>query len=255
LRVQGAFAQQLRREIVKNQHFIVIFCSGTSSAYEALSHDHVCPRASDHNNNQQIGVRNMKIQRTMAIGSLIGALCISAATLNAQDNGGGGGGEGRRQRGEGGGGGFGGGGGGNFDPAQFQQRMMERMREELSITNDTEWTAIQPLVQAVNDARREVGFGGGGFRVGGGRQGGGGGEGGGRRGGGGFGGGQPNPEAEALQKAIEDNAPSAQIKDLLTRYQASQKAKQDKLANAQNNLRKVLTVKQEAKATLMGLLN
>jgi hypothetical protein len=67
--------------------------------------------------------------------------------------------------------------------------------------------------------------------------------------------GQPSPEAEALQKAVDANAPSAQIKDLLAKYQASQKAKQAKLEKAQADLRGVLTVKQEAEATLLGLLN
>ena len=70
---------------------------------------------------------------------------------------------------------------------------------------------------------------------------------------GGFGG-TPSPEAEALQKAIDDNAPTAQIKAALAKYQASQKAKQAKLVQAQENLRKVLTAKQEAQATLLGLL-
>ena len=76
--------------------------------------------------------------------------------------------------------------------------------------------------------------------------------GGGRRGG--MFGGTPSPEAEALQKNIDDNAPTAQIKAALAKYEASQKDKQAKLLQAQENLRKVLTVKQEAQATLLGLL-
>jgi hypothetical protein len=84
----------------------------------------------------------------------------------------------------------------------------------------------------------------------GGQQGGQGGQQGGR---GGFGG-QPNPEADALQKAIDDNAPSSQIKDLLAKYKTSQKAKQAKLEAAQANLKAVLTTKQEAQATLLGLV-
>src|SRR5204863_9632373 len=44
-------------------------------------------------------------------------------------------------------------GGGNFDPAQFQQRMMERTRENLEVKDDTEWKALEPLVQKVMDAR------------------------------------------------------------------------------------------------------
>jgi hypothetical protein len=58
-----------------------------------------------------------------------------------------------------------------------------------------------------------------------------------------------------LKKAIYDNAPAAQIKAALAKYKASQKAKQDKLVQAQENLRKVLTVKQEAQASLLGLVD
>ena len=67
--------------------------------------------------------------------------------------------------------------------------------------------------------------------------------------------GQTSPEEDALQKALDEDAPAAQIKDLLAKYQASQKAKQDKLLQAQADLRAVLTTKQEAQATLLGLLN
>ena len=62
----------------------------------------------------------------------------------------------RRNRQGGGGGGFG---GGNFDPAQFQQRMMDNIRDQLGFTNDTDWAAVQPMVQKVMDARRDVGGG------------------------------------------------------------------------------------------------
>ena len=153
----------------------------------------------------------------------------------------------------GGGGGGGGRGFRNMDPAQMQQRMMERVHDDLGFTNDTEWNAVQPLVQKVMEARRDVGFGGMGRMFRGNRGGGNGANanaGGGR---GGFGG-TPSPEAEALQKAIDDNAPTAQIKAALAKYQASQKAKQAKLVQAQETLRKVLTPKQEAQATLLGLL-
>src|SRR5881397_2226774 len=97
---------------------------------------------------------------------------------------------------------------GNFDPEQMRQRMMERYREALEIKSDDEWKAIEPRITKVMDARREVGFPGGGFfgRGGpGGRRGGDGGPGGGAggndQGGGrprGFGP-EPSPEAEALQ--------------------------------------------------------
>jgi hypothetical protein len=79
---------------------------------------------------------------------------------------------------------------------------------------------------------------------------------GGRRGGQGGGGLGPNAsvEAQALQKAIDDDAPSAQIKDALDKYEAAQKVKQAALTDAQEALRGVLSAKQEAQATLMGLL-
>ena len=66
--------------------------------------------------------------------------------------------------------------------------------------------------------------------------------------------GQANPEAEALQKAIDAKAPKAEIKAALDRYVASRKAKQADLEKAQDELRKVLTARQEAIATLNGLL-
>jgi hypothetical protein len=120
--------------------------------------------------------------------------------------------------------------------------MMDNYRQTLEMTNDTDWNAVQPLVQKVADAQMAARSGG----RGGGRRGGG-------QGGGGNGG-TPNPERDALQKAIDDSAPAGQIKDLLAKYQASQKDKQAKLTAAQADLRKVLTVRQEAQATLGGLL-
>ena len=187
----------------------------------------------------------MNVKQLLAIGGMVAALCLGAGLASAQND----------NQGGGGGGGNGGGGrrfgGGNFDPAQMQQRMMERVKEELNFTNDTEWNAVQPLIQKVMDARRDVGFGGGMgrlFRP--------------RNNNGDQGGNnnrrnfgqQPSPEADALQKTIDDNAPTAQIKAALAKYQASQKAKQAKLVQAQETLRKVLSPKQEAQASLLGLL-
>jgi hypothetical protein len=194
----------------------------------------------------------MKMKQLFAICGLVAALFCGASTVSAQDNGGGNGGNG----GNGGGGGGFGGGRRNFDPQQMEQRMMDGVRDQLEFTNDAEWSQVQPLVQKVFDARRDVGFGGGmGRMMFGGRNRGGqnGGDQNNRpRGGGMFG--TPSPEAQALQTAIDNNAPASQIKGLLDKYHASQKAKQDKLKQAQENLRAVLTVKQEAQATLLGLV-
>lgn len=181
----------------------------------------------------------MKVGKILGICGIATALCLSAGSVSAQNNSNsnstGGGGQGRR-------------GGGNFDPAQFQQRMLDNARERLAFTNDTDWAAVQPLVQKVLDARRDVGFPGMGMM----RRGGSGGDNaqGGRRG---FF--APSPEAEALQKAIDDNAPTAQVKALLEKYRASRKDKEAKFVQAQEDLRKVLTSRQEAQAALLGLLN
>jgi hypothetical protein len=59
----------------------------------------------------------------------------------------------------------------------------------------------------------------------------------------------------ALQQAVDSDAPTAQIKDLLAKYESSQKTKQAALIAAESDLRKVLTVRQEASATLVGLLD
>ena len=153
-----------------------------------------------------------------------------------------------------------GGGGGrqgraNFDPAQMQQRMMERYKGVLEVTDDTEWKAMQPLVQKVVDLRRESFSGRGRGMIGRGAQGGGnaqpGDQGQQRRGGVS---GTPNPEADALQKAIDSKASKAELKAALDKYLASRKAKQAALEQAQADLRKVLTTRQEALAAMNGLL-
>ncbi len=165
----------------------------------------------------------MKLNRWLVAGGMAVALCLSATELMAQ--------------------GRGGRGGGGFDPAQFQQRMMERYKEQLEIKDDAEWKAIQPLVQKVMDARMATmrGF----F---------------GRRGG--PGGGPPsdqgdrpsNTEGDALQKAVDSKASNAELKAALAKYADARKAKQADLEKAQGELRAVLSVRQEALATLAGLL-
>jgi hypothetical protein len=185
----------------------------------------------------------MKLNRIITLCAVTAALALSASSVFAQDNGN----NNNRQRG---------GPGGGWDPAQMQQRIMERYQQELGFTNDTEWDAVKPLVEKVMEARRDAMSGMGrsmfGGRTRGGQQGGDQANNNRQRGGGMFG--QPSPEADALQKAIDDNAPSSQIKDLLAKYKASQKVKQAKLEAAQKDLKAVLTVKQEAQATLMGLV-
>jgi hypothetical protein len=208
--------------------------------------------------------QNQKIEHPMKLNRII-TLCAMAATLAssalAQDNGGGQGGD---QQGQGGGqrrfrnngGGPGGPGGGfqNMTPEERQQMFVNNIRDRLEFTNDTDWSAVQPLVQKVVAAQTDArsgqmrGMFGGRNRGGNNAD-----QGGQQRQRGGFGG-TPSPEAEALQKALDDNAPAAQIKDLLAKYKASQQAKQAKLEAAQDDLKKVLSAKQEAQAYLLGLV-
>jgi hypothetical protein len=133
--------------------------------------------------------------------------------------------------------------------------MMDRFKEQLEVTDDAEWKALEPLVQNVMEARRGTmagmgrGMFGGGPRRGGGDNAAGGGGGGGRGPGG-----QSTPEADALQKAIDAKAPKAEVKAALEKFVAARKAKEAELVKAQDELRKVLTSRQEAIATLDGLL-
>ena len=170
----------------------------------------------------------MKVMRALTLLGLATLLALATTSSFAQD--------GER------------GGRGNFDPAEFQKRMLERTREQLEITDDAEWKAIEPLVTKVNEARMASlttrGFGGRGGRGPGGQ--------GGPGGPGGFG--QPNPDVEQLQKVIDAKASNAETKAALDKFVAARKAKQAELEKAQATLRKVLTPRQEAIATLNGLL-
>ena len=193
--------------------------------------------------------------------SLLGVLALTLVSLISsapqalaqQDGGGGGGGRGGR------GGGGPGGPGGGFDPAAMRARMSERIREMLDIKGDDEWKVIEERVNKVNDARRNSSSGMGGRMMFGGPGGPGGRPGGNDQGGrggnrGGFGA-DPMPEAEALQKAIEAKASSDEIKSKLAKYREARKARQAALAKAQDELRQVLSVRQEAAAVMLGLLD
>ena len=185
----------------------------------------------------------MKINQWLVMAGIAAVISLGTTQVVAQPNNGGQGG-GRRNR-------------GNFDPAQMQQQMLDRYKEVLEVTDDSEWKAMSPLVVKVMEARRDAmsGMGRGMFGRGGPGRGGDAQpadqQGGQRRGG--FGG-TPNPDAEALQKAIDSKASKAEIKAALDKYVASRKARQATLEQAQADLRKVLTSRQEAIATLNGLL-
>jgi hypothetical protein len=174
-----------------------------------------------------------RINAMLAVAACVAALGLSAGKVAAQGR-------------------------GNFDPAQIRERITTRVVEQMDIKDDSEKTAISDAIGKVLDARMEVGFGGGmRFRN---RN-----RGGdsnststdtqsanSNRGRGGFG--APSPEAEDLQKAIDDKAPKAEIKAKLAKLRESNVAKEAKLAEAQANLQKLLDSRQEAVAVLNGLL-
>jgi hypothetical protein len=63
-----------------------------------------------------------------------------------------------------------------------------------------------------------------------------------------------SPETQALQSALVDKLPDAEVKARLTKLRETRKANEKKLEQAQEDLRAVLTVRQEAVVVLMGLL-
>jgi hypothetical protein len=201
-------------------------------------------------------------------------LCFAAATVSAQDappQGGGGFQQGRP------------------DPKKMHQMLMDRLRQQMEIKDDAEWKAISNRVTAVVQARLALGSGGGGPMMGpppgggfgqngqggppgnfpppegGGPPGGSGpggpegfnGPGGGGPGGpggpGGFGR-QSDPELDALRKAVEGKAPNSELKTKLADLKEARKKKQEALEKAQEDLRQLLSVRQEAIAATMGLL-
>ncbi len=129
-------------------------------------------------------------------------------------------------------------------PARLQQQA-ENMRLSLGVTNDEEWVIISPrlvkvmqlqaearLVEIANMAR-----GGGRLRalpaVG----------------------TDPDPTTEALTKALDDNAPVAEIKSAMARVRQARKAKQAEMARAQADLQSVVSIRQEAILLNSGLLD
>ena len=66
-------------------------------------------------------------------------------------------------------------------------------------------------------------------------------------------GGQTDPEMLALQRAIDGNASNDALKAAMAKVMDARKAKQAKLEQAQVELRKLLTVRQEAVALSLGL--
>lgn len=179
----------------------------------------------------------LNLRKFLALAGVIAALGLSTGNVAAQR---------------------GGGGGGNFDPAQFRQMRIDRFREQLEVTNDDEWKVLEGAIGKVVDAQMDAmagmarGMMGGGRRNRGGDQGAGGPPGGGNRPNP-FGG-TPDPDSEALQAAIDNKAPAEDLKGKLAKVRANAKAKEAKLTATQDDLKKLLTARQEAIAVTVGLL-
>jgi hypothetical protein len=187
----------------------------------------------------------MKLNQMLAIAGMGALMLVGSSTVMAQGR-------------------------GNFDPAQMRERMITRLREQMDVKDDAEWKEIEPRINKVMDARRDMmasEFGGfGGFR--------------GSRGGsssgsadsssgssssssstdqsssrrrGGFFG-EPAPEMEALRKAIDDKAPKEEVQAKLSALRKVNKEKQKALDKAQSDLKAVLDARQEAVAVVNGLL-
>jgi hypothetical protein len=213
----------------------------------------------------------MNLSRKTKVGLLATTLLVGAMSLpgfgqnapggtdNSATQGGGGGAGGGNGGGGGGGqngGGQGGGGGGGWrgmDPAQMRQRMMDRIKTMLG-SSDDEFSALQPKIEKVMTLTRDISPNMMGMRRG--RNGGGGGFGGGGAPGGGE---QPQSDVQVklhdLSTALQDTQTSADdIKAKLQAYRDARTAAKADLVKAQEDLKSVLTPRQEAVLVSMGLL-
>ena len=150
---------------------------------------------------------------------------------------------------------------GQFDPERMRQMMDQRMREQLGAT-EAEWKVLGPRVMKVTELSRQTRGGGrGGMMPGGiggrGAMGGRGGAPGGNRPG------APARQQTAVEKAQEqlrtvlenESATPDQIKTQLTALRKVRETAKQQLAAAQQDLRKIITVRQEAILVMMGTLD
>jgi hypothetical protein len=130
-----------------------------------------------------------------------------------------------------------------MDPAQWRQRFMDRIKESLEVSNE-EWMAIEPLVTAVSEKQRQAGMGRMGGMFGGDR----------RRGGDN----QPQgpTEVQDLRDALEKkDTPAADLQAKLKALRDMRQKQETELKAAREELRKVLTARQEAQLVLFGMLD
>jgi hypothetical protein len=131
--------------------------------------------------------------------------------------------------------------GGRSGPEDAQSRGMSKLREVLEITDDAEWELIGARILKIGELRREV------SATGGSKGGPSLSERGGKRSTG-------HPEQDALRAALANKLPDAEIKTRLQRAHEIYRDNEARLTKAQDDLRAVLTVRQEAVAVMAGLL-
>ena len=130
------------------------------------------------------------------------------------------------------------------NPADAQARVLDRLREKLDVTDDTEWALIVERMTTIDEIRRTLWTSSSSSR-----------------------GPLPgteknkrksgssgNPERDALRSAVSDNLPDAEIKSRLARAHEIHPRNQARLAQAQANLRAVLSIRQEAVVVMAGIL-
>jgi hypothetical protein len=137
-----------------------------------------------------------------------------------------------------------------FNPQDMQERLLTSLRERLEVPDDEEWKIISERLTKVAELRRNSTGTAGGMAAFAGRA---------QPPGGDNRGGRgtrtsANPEMTALQTAVRDKLPDAEIKSRLDRVREVRRENEAKLAKAQEELRAVLSVRQEAVAVVFGLL-
>lgn len=148
----------------------------------------------------------------------------------------------------------------NFDPKQLmqmiQKQLLDSLREQLDVKDDAEWQIIEPRLTKVFEAKAAIMIGGMRGMVTGRRFGGPGGPDGGPGGpGGGFRDLIPaDPTADAVQKTIDTHASDDQIKAALAKHNEARKKKQAELNKDCEQLRQVLSLRQEAILVSVGML-
>ena len=134
-----------------------------------------------------------------------------------------------------------------FNFEDFRKRMNEQMKTSLKV-NDEEWGVLQPLIEKVTEKQRDAsgrsfGFGD-------------------RRSSGGGGGGDSSrperagtSERDALRTTLQnEGASTEEIKAKLAALREIRKKSTAELATAREELKKVVTVRQEAVLVSMGIL-